>query len=193
MVQDINGLGTKTIDYKYDPITGNVLEVDYQKHIASERFVHKYTYNVVDELIKVETSTDGTTFIEQAEYFYYETGALRRVELAENLQGIDYIYNLAGQLKAINHPSGDAAKDPGQDGHTGSANSGFTPDVFSMSLDYYKGDYTRTATPTPINAVTDGEDQSNGNIKAMTWRTNHPSTTWQYQKPIALVIPRIIN
>ncbi len=174
MVQDIAGLGVKTLDYKYDPITGNVLEVDFQKYVPSEHYVHKYTYNLVEELIKVETSSDGINFIEQAEYFYYETGAVRRVELAENLQGIDYVYNLAGQLKSINHPSGQAVDDPGTDDVV---TNGFQPDVFSMSLDYYKGDYARTGTPTPIGHVNEGTDQFNGNIKAMTWYTKHPNST----------------
>ncbi len=179
IVQYIPGLGTKTIDYKYDPVTGNVEEVDYQKYVGNERYVHHYTYNEVDELIEVKTSSDGNSNAAspQARYYYYETGALRRIELADNLQGIDYVYNLAGQLKAINHPSGSTSLDPGEDGEVGSINSGFSPDVFSMSLDYYKGDYTRTGTPTPINAVTDGEDRFNGNIKAMTWYNKHPGST----------------
>ena len=187
MVQNITGLGVKTIDYKYNPITGNVVEVDYQRHSPAERFIHKYTYNIVDQLVQVETSTDGSTFTNQAKYYYYETGALKRTELADNLQGIDYIYNLAGQLKAINHPSGNPVNDPGGDGAASGAHSNFSPDVFSMSLDYYTGDYTRTNTPTAIAKVTNGTDQYNGNIKAMTWKT-HPLMTapetyyYQYNK-----------
>ncbi|MDY7394237.1 RHS repeat-associated core domain-containing protein [Aureibaculum sp. 2210JD6-5] len=79
--------------------------------------------------------------------------------MAENLQGIDYIYNLAGQLKAINDPDGN---DPGNDG-----NNGISTDVFSMTLDYYTGDYNRAN----IHTATEGKDQYNGNIKAMTWKT----------------------
>ena len=187
MVQNITGLGVKTIDYKYNPITGNVVEVDYQRYSPSERFIHRYTYNIVDQLVQVETSTDGTSFTNQAKYYYYETGALKRTELADNLQGIDYIYNLAGQLKAINHPSGNPANDPGGDGASGGIHSNFNPDVFSMSLDYYTGDYTRTNTPTAIAKVTQGVDQYDGNIKAMTWKI-HPLMTapdtyyYQYNK-----------
>ena len=171
MVQKIDGLGAKTIDYTYDPVTGNVIKVDYQKYKSSERFVHRYTYNDVDQLIQVETSKNGSTFINQAKYYYYETGALRRVEVADNLQGIDYVYNLTGQLKAINHPSGNNNDDPGKDG----VSNGFTSDMFSMALDYYNGDYQRTTTPTPVHATSGGIDQYNGNIKAMSWKTNHQS------------------
>ncbi len=172
MVQNIIGLGIKTIDYVYDPITGNVTQVDYQKYVPNERFIHKYIYNIVDELEQVITSSDGgQTFINQVKYYYYENGALRRTELADNLQGIDFVYNLAGQLKAINDPQNN---DPGNDGI---ASNGFNTDVFSMRLDYYNGDYARSSTPTPIGSVNDGKDQFNGNIKAMTWVNKHPNTT----------------
>lgn len=49
--------------------------------------------------------TSDTSFKTQAIYRYYEHGPLKRVELAENLQGIDYVYTLQGALKSINHPN----------------------------------------------------------------------------------------
>ena len=58
IVQKINGLGVKTIDYVYDPVTSQVVKVIYQKNTPSEKFIHRYTYNVAQELVKVETSTD---------------------------------------------------------------------------------------------------------------------------------------
>src|SRR5690606_30330735 len=104
IVQFVNGLGAKTIDYLYDDATGAVTMVHYQKDNASERFTHKYLYNTVGELVSVQTSRDNVNFIEHAKYEYYETGALKRINLAGGLQGIDYVYTLEGQLKAINHP-----------------------------------------------------------------------------------------
>lgn len=70
-------------------------------------------------------STDKTL---QAKYEYYQHGPLKRVVLGDNLQGIDYTYNINGLLKAINNPAGD---DPGGDAY----------DAFAMALDYYNGDY----------------------------------------------------
>ena len=107
-----------------------------------------------------------------------------RTELGTNLQGVDYTYNLNGQLKAINHPSILNTLDPGGDGVSGSS---FASDLFGMALDYYNGDYTRTNTPRPITSTSQGTDQYNGNIKATRWNTqlpnaNHSAYTYQYNK-----------
>ncbi len=165
MVQDIPGLGTKTIDYKYDQITGAVTEVDYQKNVSGERFVHRYTYNPVDDsLIKVETSTNGSSFTTHANYKYNETGALKRLEIAPlnntgtPLQGIDYVYNLNGQLKSINHPSLTQSSDPGGDSN----------DLFGMQIDYHNKDYSRSDRSN-INTQSYGKDRFNGNIKGIRW------------------------
>lgn len=159
VIQFINELGLKTIDYEYDDVTGAVTNVYYQKHNPSDRFTHRYTYNHVGEMIKVETSTDNTNYTEQAAYTYYEKGALKRVELAEGIQGIDYVYNLDGSLKSINHPSLDPAKDPGHDAN----------DAFGITLDYHLDDYSRNNTN--IDTYQFGENRFDGNIKSSRWAT----------------------
>jgi RHS repeat-associated protein len=175
IVQFIEGIGAKTIHYYYD-YKGNVKRVIYQKDKSAELFAHQYTYDANDVLKKVQTSTDlvniGTpaesgTFITHADYSYYQTGELKRVNIAEGLQGIDYVYTLGGALKSINHPSLDPSKDPGGDGLTGSPNAAVEPDVFGITLDYYSGDYLRTGRNiiTSPTAVAD----YNGNIKATRW------------------------
>ncbi|PHS08075.1 MAG: hypothetical protein COA88_07215 [Kordia sp.] len=177
VIQFINELGLKTIDYEYDDVTGAVTNVFYQKHNPSDRFTHRYSYNHVGEMIKVETSTDNTNFTEQAAYTYYEKGALKRVELAEGIQGIDYVYNLDGSLKSINHPSLDPAKDPGHDAN----------DAFGITLDYHLDDYSRSNTN--IATYPFGENRLDGNIKASRWATKGltaPGTSnayvYQYDK-----------
>ena len=165
MVQHVEGLGTKTIDYEYDQATGLVAKVWYQKHDnASDRFIHRYSYDLKGHLTRVETSTDNRGYTEQASYEYYETGELKRTVLAENAQGIDYVYNLNGQLKAINHPSRNRNLDPGNDG-----NNAVASDLFGMALDYYNGDYQRINTPRPVTSTNTGLNQFNGNIKAARW------------------------
>ncbi|WP_028891552.1 RHS repeat domain-containing protein [Tenacibaculum sp. 47A_GOM-205m] len=167
IVQKSNGLSTaKTIDYEYDPVTGQVVKVDFQKNTLSERFVHKYTYDAdTQALIKVETSTNGSTFITHAIYEYYENGALKRTELAGGIQGLDYVYNLAGQLKGINHPELTSTKDPGGD-HT---------DLFGLQLNYHVGDYTRDSR-FQTQRIAGIEDQFNGNIQSMRWNSKVNTT-----------------
>jgi RHS repeat-associated protein len=185
IVQQIPGLSCiKTIDYTYNPTNGQLVKVDYQRHNPTERFVHKYDYNIAGQLIDSYTSLNNATFTRQAHYIYNESGALVRTELADNLQGIDYVYNLSGQLKAINHPSIIPSLDPGADG---TPTSPFAADVFGMAIDYYNGDYTRTGTPKPVTTSTSGVDQYNGNIKATRWNTqipnaNHSAYTYNYNK-----------
>ena len=134
LIQNVEGLGVKTIDYEYDFARGQVTKVEYQKSKPDESFIHRYTYNPAGQLTQVETSTDSSNYTVQATYEYYETGALKRTELADGIQGTDYVYNLNGQLKSINHPALSAAKDPGQDAN----------DLFGMQIDYHAFDYART-------------------------------------------------
>ncbi|SRX52234.1 RHS repeat domain-containing protein [Aequorivita sp. CIP111184] len=170
IVQKVAGMRCpKTIDYTYHPATGQVVQVDFQQKNSEERFIHRYQYNAAGQLIKVFTSRTGldNDWKEQASYFYAESGELVRTVIAEDLQGIDFVYNLSGQLKAINHPSLLSANDPGGDGA-----NGIPADVFGLALDYYNGDYARTGTPTPIAKQNiHGTDQFNGNLKGLRYNT----------------------
>ncbi|WP_034246417.1 RHS repeat domain-containing protein, partial [Aquimarina atlantica] len=179
IVQQINGLsGVKTIDYVYDPVTSQVTKVYYQKGMSGEQFVHRYTYDPADySLTKVETSVDDTNFTEQATYEYYETGGLKRTNIAQGLQGIDYIYNLQGALKSINHPSLTNNDDPGGDSN----------DLFGMILDYHNEDYNRPVAS--IKSAPYGKDQYNGNIKGIRWNSDynpiqgkHHAYSYQYDR-----------
>jgi RHS repeat-associated protein len=158
MVQYNKGIGAKTINYEYDH-KGNVVKVVFQKYKAAELFAHRYTYDRNDVLKKVETSTTNLDydFITQADYSYYLTGELKRINIGQETQGLDYVYTLGGQLKSINHPSLEAAKDPGGDSN----------DVFGITLDYYSGDYLRSGSNI-TSSPTAGADY-NGNIKASRW------------------------
>jgi RHS repeat-associated protein len=156
VVQYNEGIGAKTIHYEYD-YKGNVKKVLFQKDKATELFVHQYSYDANDALTKTETSINNSTFITHAEYSYYKTGELKRVNIAQGAQGLDYVYTLGGQLKSINHPSLEAAKDPGKD----------TNDVFGLTLDYYNGDYLRSNRNITSSPTAGGD--YNGNIKAARW------------------------
>ncbi|PCI95671.1 MAG: hypothetical protein COB15_11945 [Flavobacteriales bacterium] len=170
MVQGIKGLGYKTIDYVYNT-KGDLEQVIYQKNYA-DYFAHKYTYDADKRLSNVETKDSPTnSWKQQAKYYYYQHGPLKRTELADNLQGIDYLYNTLGQLKAINSPNlGETGAnqfiDPGKDGIL----NNFATDVFGMSIDYFSGDYARANTF--VNSGITQNENYNGNIKSVRWNTD---------------------
>ncbi len=134
---------TFVINYDYD-FLGNVLQVGFQSYLAGtplDEFYHYYTYDADKRLSSVYTSLRGdldqaslrsSSEAElQAHYDYYLHGPLKRIELGGNLQGIDFVYNIQGWLKQINHPDPD--QDPGGDG-----TNNFSKDAFGMILNYYE-------------------------------------------------------
>jgi len=176
MVQDIPGLGKKTVDYTYDAL-GKTTKVVYQKGTMAETFVHYYEYDANQRLTAVYTNTTDnfSTKVQQAKYEYYLHGPLKRTELGSGVQGLDYAYTPQGWLKAINHGSRDL--DPGKDGISG-ANAGFAKDAFGMNLEYYNGDYSRTNSgigSIPL-AATVADDQYTGDLKAMSWHSRKPQS-----------------
>lgn len=156
----------KVVQYEYD-FLGNVTHVAYQEG-KSDAFYHHYIYDEDRRLSEVHASTSSITApsatTRQAKYHYYLNGPLKRVELANDLQGIDYVYNLRGVLKAINNPDG---TDPGGD----------TNDAFAQLFQYYANDYNRTGL---LSNTTVRESQYVGNIAATKWRTSTPSGTSEY-------------
>lgn len=186
-VQDIqNGIGKKAMDYEYD-FFGKLTRKTYERG-KSEEFAHIYTYDRDGQLVRVET--DNGTVVKQTEYEYYTHGALKRTELGNKLQGLDYVYTITGALKSINHPfinrtiGGNVASynstayDPGKDGFSGE-NSNFARDVFGMTIDYYAGDYQRAnsniqtgATSIESLGITSlPQEHYDGRIKGIRWNT----------------------
>jgi len=169
LVKVVNGLSPKTVDYTYDDM-GNVLTVDYQKSTSAERFTHYYLYDADGGLINLKTSVGGSaTQTQQANYYYYLHGPLKRVELGSQLQGMDYVYTPQGWLKAINSPTGSATNDPMQDGLT----NGFAKDAFGMQLEYFLNDYTRQGSNV-TDVATNNQNYYNGNVAGMSWQSNTP-------------------
>ena len=172
-------LSTGTVDitylvvtYQYD-YTGNVTQTGYKVYNTYGNLVdeayHYYTYDADQRLHKAyfstwgnvqDLATDDNASI-QATYEYYLHGPIKRVVLGDNIQGIDYTYTIHGALKSINHPG--TNNDPGGDDN----------DVFGMLLEYYENDYLSAQQPTAYRNSDEGfTPQYNGNIAAMSWRTN---------------------
>lgn len=119
--------------YQYD-FLGNVLRVsnfayDWTSHALVNEFHHHYEYDADQRLNKAYTSFEqhGPKKL-RATYFYYLHGPLKRIELGDKLQGVDFVYNIHGWLTQINHPL--KSEDPGHDAN----------DAFGMILDYYESD-----------------------------------------------------
>lgn len=178
VIQQYTGMGAKTLDYEYD-FDGKVIRAIYQKNGVSddysERFDHEYVYDADGRLSLVFTkdyTADGKIRKQQqqAKYIYYAHGPLKRVELADKLQGIDYVYTINGWLKSINNPRMIIAEDPGADGPSSNQ---FGQDVFAMTLDYFYNDFVRTGTNKTIkSSAPSGTTMFAGNIYAQRWNTN---------------------
>ena len=171
-VQHQEDTGFKTMDYTYDFFDRRTNAI-YQKNNFSEKFEHQYTYNQNGELIHIESIKYRAPNLSHATYHYNKIGQLQRMELGENLQGIDYTYTIDGALKAINHPimndPSNPTKDPGKDGSTG-AHVDFAPDVFGLSLDYHAADYVRSGTFFNYgHDVGAANDYVDGRIKSVRW------------------------
>ncbi len=195
MVQRIEGmpeLGTssaysvKTINYTYD-FNGNILQVAYQREKSGEDFYHSYVYDIDNRLVSVYTSTDGINKEKQADYFYYLHGPVKRVELANKVQGIDYVYTINGWLKSINTPELNQ-RDPGVDGYGGmNKKPSAARDLFGMTLDYFGNDYSRNSTlvqtygTESYNAANPNyQDLYNGMIRGQRWQTKTASSALSY-------------
>lgn len=173
----------KRIDYAFDVISGNVLQVYYQMGY-DDAFYHRYEYDAENRITKVETSTDGIIWDEDANYDYYLHGPLARTELGEHkVQGIDYSYTLDGWLKAVN--SGHHEADMGNDL---SKSSVFAEDAFGFALNYHQNDYQSIGS---VNAMLIGaqddtlrSDLYNGNIASITKhnQTRTIGTSYQYDQ-----------
>lgn len=144
LYQIIPGLGQKQIDYTYDLVSGNVLQVAYQTG-QRDAFYHRYSYDGDNRLVTVETSKDAVLWDRDVQYSYYVHGAIKRTMLGpDEIQGLDYVYTINGRLKAINHPTLLPAEDMGADGTTAHRTA---PDVFGMQLNYFSGDFRRSVGP----------------------------------------------
>ncbi|WP_293916381.1 MULTISPECIES: RHS repeat domain-containing protein [unclassified Sphingobacterium] len=169
----------KTVDYSYDDL-GNVVKSIYQKNSATETFIHYFEFNKNNQLSAAYTGTtdDPGSKVLQARYYYYLHGPLKRIELADKLQGIDYVYGIDGKLKSINNAQ--STKDPGRDG---SAN-GFAKDVFGLNLEYYSGDYMHTDAGISSIQTNGAVSNYNGMVNGISWFSRKPVSISGLDAPV---------
>jgi hypothetical protein len=163
--------------YTYN-FVGNVLTVKNSAYVNEneiEPLYHHYSYDRSNRLSKVYTSTNGSTLKHRATYHYYLHGPLKRIELGDGIQGIDFVYNIHGWLTQINHPN--KAQDPGEDDN----------DVFGMVIDYYESSIpglitASTLDPMKFHGLTSGQNayamhQPLIRFEPATDYQNHPAPT----------------
>jgi len=174
-------IGDKSIEYSYDLQSGKVNSVIYQAG-APDEFIHKYTYDALNRLLRVKTSPNGLKWETDAEYFYYRHGPLARIELGtDKVQGLDYIYTLQGWIKGVNGTTTSPETDMGQDGIAGNNMSGpgygalhspIALDAFGYVLSYFGNDYLPISYNTSFLDALDSrvgtvKGLGNGNISRM--------------------------
>jgi RHS repeat-associated protein len=161
--------GLKKIVYDYDLVSGKVNQVSYQPGLP-DAFYHRYVYDAENRITNVLTSADSINWDNDAFYQYYDHGPLARTIIGEQqVQGINYAYNLQGWMKMINP---DVHTNPGYtlkpDGSTGSI---VGKPAYNLMLNYFKGDYKAISGATPQDAdVKLGSEYRplfNGNISSM--------------------------
>ncbi len=160
----------KTIDYTYDR-RGRMTSYVYQDHHSSERVEQQFAYNENDRLTEVQAAYNTRPLSVEQRLQYNLNGSVRRSELGDDLQGLDYTYTLHGQLKSINHPNLDGTNDPGMDGVLGAANGGFTSDLFGITYDYYQNDYSRLGVSIE-SALNSSNSIYSGNIAQVRYKTS---------------------
>ena len=184
-IASLGSVGYKTTDYTYDALSRLVKKV-FQKNTPSETFVHYFNYDPANgSLWTVYTNTvdNQSTASLQAKYIYYLHGGIKRVELGNGIQGLDYTYTLQGAPKAINNINTSA--DPNNDAI---ANNNTYPDAFGEVLDYYTNDYQnmRSSGAQYIYGVNNNPatDSYSGNIKAMSWFSSKPPGSGASNAPV---------
>jgi RHS repeat-associated protein len=170
-VMNDNSNRLKKIVYNYDLVSGKVNQVSYQPG-EKDAFYHRYVYDAENRITHVLTSADSVNWDNDAFYQYYDHGPLARTVIGEQqVQGINYAYNLQGWLKSINPAIYDST------GYTlkadGSTGTVVGKTAYNVMLNYFNGDYKAISGTTPWDANINGTLGSqyrplyNGNISSM--------------------------
>ncbi|QLH45279.1 MAG: hypothetical protein HWD58_06515 [Bacteroidota bacterium] len=108
---------SKRMLYDFDLISGKVNALYYEPG-REDQFIYKYQYDAENRITQALHSSDGMIWERDANYYYYAHSPLARTEIGtDNVQGVDYLYNLQGWIKGMNGFSKDYNSDAGFDGN----------------------------------------------------------------------------
>jgi RHS repeat-associated protein len=170
-VMAVNGNRFKKVVFNFDQVSGKVNQMSYQPG-ERDAFYHHYVYDAENRITHVLTSADSINWDNDAFYTYYDHGPLARVVLGEQqVQGVNYAFNLNGWIKSINpdiyNATGYSLK---ADGTPGSI---VGKPAYNLMLNYFNGDYKAISSAAAQDALlndTLGSDYRplyNGNISSM--------------------------
>lgn len=185
---------SKRMLYDFDLISGKVNALYYEPGKA-DQFLYKYQYDVQNRITQALHSSDGMIWERDANYYYYAHSPLARTEIGtDNVQGVDYLYNLQGWIKGMNGFSKDYNSDAGFDGNNlptpsptsdpgeplgySYSHNKFATDAASYWLGYFQDDYkpigiSGTQIQNVVQPLTNGAYNTNpaelfnGNIRSM--------------------------
>ncbi|MBO9204509.1 MULTISPECIES: RHS repeat domain-containing protein [Niastella] len=150
-----------------------------------DAFYHRYVYDAENRITNVLTSADSVNWDNDAFYQYYDHGPLGRTVLGEQqVQGINYAYNLQVWMKAINPDIVTSGYTLKPDGSTGSV---VGKSAYNVMLNYFKGDYKAISGAASQDAdVKLGSEYHplyNGNISSMAVNVDalHKPLLYNYQ------------
>lgn len=176
-------MGYNTNQNFYD-FRGKLNLTSYNSNMLNKQLLQLFSYDADERLTSSKYALSFTSLLstggnQSSKYSYYLHGPLKRMELGNKLQGLDYVYTIGGMLKSINNPISNSTNlDPGLDGYATGPNANVSPDIFSMALQYYKDDYKRNNSPIKsynYSSAFNGNNVSySGLVKNMTWLTTLP-------------------
>jgi RHS repeat-associated protein len=175
-IQDLALPTKKTIEYDYDYF-GKPTSIWYQKN-QTDRFKQVFVYDADQRLISSAYNRNiglANTWYTTSQLKYYLHGPVKRQILGNNMQGLDYVYNIKGLLKSVNNglnPS-IATNDPGNDGTFFTSAQARYADFFGYTLDYYPNDYERAGIDMAVSYKSGSFGSMNvsytGQIRASRW------------------------
>ena len=158
------------IEYEFDPSSGMEQVVSINPG-REDQFFHRFQYDADQNLTTASSSTDKVVWHQDVHYDYYPGGDIRRVSLGHyDVQGVDYTYNINGQIIGINLPTESSEEEPGQDGHASGPHPWTAPDAFAQQFHYYSGDFSRPDSPfTQGDSKIEADDYFDGNLSGLSW------------------------
>ncbi|MCA6435100.1 MAG: hypothetical protein IM592_01370 [Bacteroidetes bacterium] len=163
----------KTSQSNYNYFTGLVNSSTYQLNNSNEKLQYNFTYDAnyrqIGSSLNYGTKTENLTST-----YYNIMGQPYRNVLGNKLQGIDFVYTLNGQLKAINHPGLSPELDPGADDgdYAGTDIKKVNQDLFGEIIEYHTNDYVRAGSHYTTSILTGSSNQKyNGLIATTRFKT----------------------